>query len=799
MIDFSKTVPQTPPANPTGGNFLVDSLKKMNPEQLAQIAKLFTPAAPPATPAAAPNPLPAVAPPTPAPPTPPANSAPDFAKVIDQAQGNVTQAQTGYTQALDALKAFQYPDIKQVQYEQPQPSKPKGLEIGTTIAALLAAALRIPGAAPLAIGAASGVQGARAADDKRRAEEAGRRYQADIANQRALIASANARETNLTKNVDVSQRFLQTATAAQEKAVHDQATNAVAQQNAQTKKDQAAEAIVRDKNIAAYRADNIKLGHDRISATIYDSAQRNATTLQAAGIRSSTAVGIANQRSRIQLIALQATEAGKNARSEYQGEIRMATGQLTNLTNRFDSLMRQANMPGVDPAVKAQLLGQAQAIMAPKNGQYETAVQKLQTLGTGIQIPHFAAEDIIEKAGAEGYEQGLSSAQAGIPLQGSSPQFNVTVNGSQGGGTGGNAAEPTVAPNPNATDLYDKYGLKRPGGAAAATTTHPAQQPAAKPSANAEHPLSPDEIGTAKEYAAAHGNDWNAVKSWIKSKIPTLTDAELDKHHGEIIQAPKPAPPDQAQQNLIRSQVPSGHAGSVPPLDLGAVGSAISKAVRLPAAQQAVAEMMKLPAEQRAAFIAHQPMGMQAYLRTQLSEQGDIQSALGRGGSQVPARPSEAATTRQPEPVAKRHIPGTPTSTRGEIIEPKRENTVRHGDSDSIPNVISEASQDTGVPERLLAAVIAQESGFNPRAQSKVGAKGLMQLMDGTAKELGVSDPYDVRQNIGAGAMYLRQMLDRFHGNVAHALAAYNAGPNGNFENPETQNYVRSILGMIGQ
>lgn len=115
------------------------------------------------------------------------------------------------------------------------------------------------------------------------------------------------------------------------------------------------------------------------------------------------------------------------------------------------------------------------------------------------------------------------------------------------------------------------------------------------------------------------------------------------------------------------------------------------------------------------------------------------------------------------------------------------------------------AARQEGVPPALLAAVVDQESGFNPRAVSKAGAKGLTQLMDGTARSLGVKDPFDPWQNLVGGARFLRAMLDRFHGSVPLALAAYNAGP-GAVESyhgippyAETQTYVRRVLGFYQQ
>ncbi|MEP6569497.1 MAG: lytic transglycosylase domain-containing protein [Acidobacteriota bacterium] len=119
--------------------------------------------------------------------------------------------------------------------------------------------------------------------------------------------------------------------------------------------------------------------------------------------------------------------------------------------------------------------------------------------------------------------------------------------------------------------------------------------------------------------------------------------------------------------------------------------------------------------------------------------------------------------------------------------------------------IIFRAGEKEGVDPRFIHAVIKQESKYDPKAISYVGAQGLMQMMPATAKRFGLKDPFDAAANVEAGTKYLKWLLKRFNGDVSLALAGYNAGEGavdkykGVPPYSETQTYVKKIVANYGK
>ncbi|MBU0973630.1 MAG: lytic transglycosylase domain-containing protein [Proteobacteria bacterium] len=152
------------------------------------------------------------------------------------------------------------------------------------------------------------------------------------------------------------------------------------------------------------------------------------------------------------------------------------------------------------------------------------------------------------------------------------------------------------------------------------------------------------------------------------------------------------------------------------------------------------------------------------------------------------------------------HYTNTPTSSAYVLYirEPSAEANTGPLSGAYTP-IIQKAQEKYGIEFSLIKAVIHAESGFDSRAVSRKGAKGLMQIMPENYKALSVSDPFDPSQNIMGGTRYLKQLLNRYGDKLALALAAYNAGPEAvdrygqipPFE--ETQNYVQKVMRLYSR
>ena len=148
------------------------------------------------------------------------------------------------------------------------------------------------------------------------------------------------------------------------------------------------------------------------------------------------------------------------------------------------------------------------------------------------------------------------------------------------------------------------------------------------------------------------------------------------------------------------------------------------------------------------------------------------------------------------EPTQKSPSPAHPSQLQ-EMGAPASVGAVSTGATGLDP-IISKASNRYGVDAGLIKAVIKAESNFNPTAVSHAGAQGLMQLMPGTARSLGVNDSFDPEQNVMAGTRFLSDLLKRYNGDLDSALAAYNWGPGNVDRKPdrlprETRDYLARV------
>jgi soluble lytic murein transglycosylase-like protein len=156
------------------------------------------------------------------------------------------------------------------------------------------------------------------------------------------------------------------------------------------------------------------------------------------------------------------------------------------------------------------------------------------------------------------------------------------------------------------------------------------------------------------------------------------------------------------------------------------------------------------------------------------------------------------AVRKQAEAVGVRSLPWTP-------VAPLADSACEPLTGSVVAPLVEGAAKAQNVQPSLLRAVIEQESGLRACAISPKGAEGLMQLMPQTVQDLGVQNPFDPQENVEAGAKFLKQLLDKYKGDLAQALGAYNAGPAATDEAggipdvTETRDYVDAILKKLGK
>jgi|GEM_PF-1883152 len=184
--------------------------------------------------------------------------------------------------------------------------------------------------------------------------------------------------------------------------------------------------------------------------------------------------------------------------------------------------------------------------------------------------------------------------------------------------------------------------------------------------------------------------------------------------------------------------------------------------------------------------------------QTQLAQAAAANRAAGQTASASTAEARAAATTQNQATGA--------LNSESEILAAQKKDAASNLENDftreELGKLVDKVSLALGLDRNLVMAVIKTESNFNHKAVSRAGAKGLMQLMPGTAKDLGVADPFNPVENVWAGARYLKQMLDRHGGNINKALASYNWGP-GNFDrygkSGKMPNETRRYISIVNQ
>lgn len=202
----------------------------------------------------------------------------------------------------------------------------------------------------------------------------------------------------------------------------------------------------------------------------------------------------------------------------------------------------------------------------------------------------------------------------------------------------------------------------------------------------------------------------------------------------------------------------------------------------------------------KSAFILMATLVLWAVALSAPSAQGQIVSYLDAGGKRVfvnsdPAPPRVSSKV----PLLRTGADGVSQRTSHSYSTPAEMSALERANREKIEDMIREVSARYRVDPALVRAVIETESHWNSSAVSHKGAQGLMQLVPGTAHELGVHNAFDPKQNLDGGVRYLRTLLERYNGDLDRALAAYNAGPHavdragGVPQYRETRDYVQKV------
>ena len=267
------------------------------------------------------------------------------------------------------------------------------------------------------------------------------------------------------------------------------------------------------------------------------------------------------------------------------------------------------------------------------------------------------------------------------------------------------------------------------------------------------------------------------------------------------VAAPPPAPPLSAAP--AKAAPPAESAAKVPPLSPAKATPPAESAAKAPPLSPAKAAPPAEPAAKAPPLSPAEaaPPAEPAAKAPPLSPADAMRASVEKQRKAI--EDQRKAVRQQAESAGVWLKPGDPSPPLGNEPAAPEVSCEPLGDAIVAPLIESTAKAQE-IPQNLLRAVMERESGFRPCAVSSKGAQGLMQLMPDTALELGVKDPFDPKESVSAGARYLKQLMDRYKGDLPKTLGAYNAGPStvdqagGLPDILETKEYVDAILKKLG-